>query len=54
MFMPPTVTASDSGLRRAPPQAGQATSRMYCSICSRDHSDSASPWRRPSQGTIPS
>ena len=54
MFIPPTVTASDSGLRRAPLQVGQATSRMYCSICSRDQSDSASAWRRWSQATIPS
>ena len=54
MLIPPTVTARNSGLRRAPPHAGQATSRMYSSICSRDESDSASPWRRCSQGTIPS
>ena len=53
MLMPPTVTARDSGLSRAPPQAGQATSRMYCSICSRDQSDSASPWRRLQPGHDP-
>ena len=28
MLRPPTVTASDDGFRRAPPQAGQGTSRM--------------------------
>ena len=28
MLQPPTVTPSDSGLRRAPPQSGHGTSRM--------------------------
>jgi hypothetical protein len=28
MLCPPIVTASDSGLRRAPPQSGHGTSRM--------------------------
>ena len=28
MLRPPTVTASDSGLSRAPPHAGHGTSRM--------------------------
>jgi hypothetical protein len=27
---------------------------MYCSTCSRDQSDSASPCRRVNHGTIPS
>ena len=29
MFIPPTVTAIDAAFSRAPPQAGQGTSRMY-------------------------
>ncbi len=54
MFIPPTVTASDSGFSRAPLQSGQSTSRMYCSTCSRDQSDSASECRRVSHGMTPS
>ena len=54
MLMPLTVTASDSGLSRAPPQVEQATSRMYCSICSRDQSESDSLCRRWSHGMTPS
>ena len=42
MLSPPTVTASDSGCRRAPWQAGHARSAMYCSIRSFCSADSVS------------
>src|SRR5439155_18147386 len=54
MFSPPTVTASDSGFRRAPLHARHGTSRMNCSRRSRCVSDSAWEWRRSRFGTMPS
>ena len=39
---PPTLTASDSGLSRAPLHSGQGRSVMYSSIFSRDQSESVS------------
>ena len=54
MFSPPTVTARVSGRRRAPLQARQGTSRMYCSSRSRWVSEPASRWRRSTFGTMPS
>ena len=39
---PPTVTASTSGLRRAPPHCGQARKLMYSSIRSRCCAESVS------------
>ena len=41
-----SVTDVETGLSRAPPQAGQGTSRMKPSKRSRLVSDSASRWRR--------
>jgi hypothetical protein len=40
------VTARETGLRRAPLQAGQGTSRMKPANFSLLESDSASAWRR--------
>ena len=54
MFLSPTVTASVAGFRRAPPQCGHGTSRMYVSICSRDQSLSDVWWRRWRNGMMPS
>ena len=48
------VTASVSGLSRAPPHTVHGTSRMYPSYCSRDQSLSAPSWRRLIQGRTPS
>ncbi len=54
MLWPPSRTASDSGLSRAPWQTGHGTSRMYPSYRSRLHSDSVSACRRWTNGTAPS
>ena len=42
MFLSPTVTASTSGFRRAPPQAGHGRKLMYSSIRSRCCEESVS------------
>jgi hypothetical protein len=42
MFLPPTVTAITSGLRRAPLQTGQGLKLMYSSIRSRCPAESVS------------
>ena len=52
--LPSTVTASDTGLSRAPWQDGQGTSRMYPANFSRLESDSASACRRSTHGITPS
>ena len=51
---PSTVTASDTGLSRAPWQDGHGTSRMYPANRSRLESDSASECRRSMYGIAPS
>ena len=51
---PSTVTASDTGFSRAPPQDGHGTSRMYPANFSRLESDSASACRRSTQRITPS
>ncbi len=51
---PSTVTASDTGLSRAPRQDGHGTSRMYPANLSRLESDSASACRRSIYGITPS
>jgi len=52
--LPPTRTASTSGLRRAPLQTGHGTSRMNASYFSLDQSDSVSACRRSRKVTTPS
>ena len=54
MGRPSTVTARAMGLSRVPWQAGQGTSRMKPSNCSRLESDSASACRRSMNGIAPS
>ncbi len=54
MLRPPTVTAKDSGLSRAPLHVGQGTSRMNVSVHCRTESESESRCRRLSHGTTPS
>ena len=54
MLIPPTVTANDSGLSRAPLHVRQGTSRMNCSRRSRWPSDSASAYLRSTTGMTPS
>ena len=54
MFRPPTVTASDSGRSRIPPQVGQGRLVMYRSISSRVASDPVSRYRRSRFGITPS
>jgi hypothetical protein len=49
-----TVTASETGLSRAPPQDGQGTSRMNPANFSRLESLSASACRRSTYVTAPS
>ncbi len=50
---PSIVTASASGFRRAPWQAGHGRSVMYSSIRSFWNCDSVSRYRRASAPTIP-
>ncbi len=54
MLRPATVTASASGLRRAPPQAGHGRSDMNCSTLSRTALDMAVACWRLSWGMTPS
>src|SRR5690606_26452014 len=54
MFLPPTVTAKDSGRSRPPPQAVHGRLLMYFSISARCQADVDSRWRRVSWGTTPS
>ena len=54
MLLPPSVTASDSGLSLAPLQERHGTSRMYCSSRSRCASESDSLYRRSTTGITPS
>ena len=54
MLRPPTVTASASGLRRAPLQAGQTEADMNFSISSLTYSLDVSPYRRCRLLTTPS
>ncbi len=54
MDFPPTVTARETGLSRAPSHAGHGTSRMKPSKRSRLVSLSDSAWRRWTNGITPS
>ena len=54
MFRAPIVTASTSGLSRAPLHTGHGRNDMYSSIRSRWLELSVSRYRRPSDATMPS